>query len=144
MLVLGATLAIMLGLVAVATATGTMEFRKASLSSDMKAQSEGGAFRAGQGDSDATGTAAGSAPGAAPSPGQFDVSLIKGYMTMSEVSQATGIPRAAFEAQFGVSSEDLTVPLKQMKDRYDFDTQAVRDFVAARLGVPASKPEGCE
>jgi hypothetical protein len=74
----------------------------------------------------------------------FDTALIKGYMSFSEVTEATGIPDSEFMAAFGVTRAELTAPLKEMKNAHDFDTQAVRDFVADRLGVPRAAPDGCE
>jgi hypothetical protein len=82
-------------------------------------------------------------PAAASAP-QFDTALIKGYMSMNEVTQATGITSQEFISAFGVTSDELAMPLKEMKNAHDFDTQAVRDFVADRLGVARSAPEGCE
>jgi polyferredoxin len=74
----------------------------------------------------------------------FDTSLIKGYMTIAEIAPATGIPTQEFIAALGITQAELTTPLKEMKYAHDFDTQAVRDFVADRLGVPRSEPEACQ
>ncbi len=65
-------------------------------------------------------------------------------MTMREVSDATGIAPSEFTSTLGVPEQALDVPMKELKNTYPFDTQAVREFVATRLGVEATVPEGCE
>lgn len=74
----------------------------------------------------------------------FDVSLIKGYHTMAEVSQATGIPAAELQTEFKIAPGQMNDPLRGFKATADWDTQAVRDYVAKRLGVPTASPSGCE
>lgn len=75
------------------------------------------------------GTSSGEASGA------FDTSLIKGYMSMAEVAQATGIPAAEFSAVFGVPEAELERPMKEIKDRYGFTPEDVRVWVAERLAA---------
>jgi len=76
--------------------------------------------------------------------GQVDVALIKGYMTMQEVAGATGIPVAEFKAQFGVTDVELTAPIKELAASHEWDTQAVRDWVAQKTGSAPAAPGSCE
>lgn len=130
------TVAVMLGVVGVSLATGTMTLFTAPL-----------AVQAGTAGAPPVAASSATAPEQQPTPGPaaaFDTALIKGYMSFSEVGQATGIPDSEFIATFGVTQAELTAPLKEMKNVHDFDTQAVRDFVADRLGVERAAPDGCE
>jgi polyferredoxin len=146
--VLGLSAAVIFGVVAVSTATGRMEFTKPALAQQMDeaghdAAAAAGAAQGGQGQG--AGAGAGQVElEPAPSGAQFDVSLIRGYMTMREISTATGIPGDEFTQAFGVPEAALDVPMKDLKNSYPFDTQAVREFVAGRLGVPSATPDGCE
>ncbi len=70
-------------------------------------------------------------------------------MSFAEVSQATGIPAAEFEAQFGVKPADMTVPMKDIAATYGFDVHTdVREWIAQRMasapaaGDGASAPSG--
>lgn len=65
--------------------------------------------------------------------GSLDVMQIKGYTTLAEVAEATGIPAEEFTATFGVAAEDLGLPLKDLKEKYGFTPGHVRAFVEARL-----------
>lgn len=65
----------------------------------------------------------------------FDTSLIKGYMTMAEIADATGIPAAEFTAKFGVPAEALGEPMKEIKDTYEFSPDDVRVWVEERLAA---------
>ncbi len=143
----GATIAFMVAVIAVSVAAGAMTFFNKPLAQQVGA----GAMPALATAPSATLTATAPAmstgdPAAASSsaPAQFDTSLIKGYMTIAEIAPATGIPTTDFIATLGITTAELTTPLKEMKYAHDFDTQAVRDFVADRLGVQRSEPEACE
>lgn len=68
--------------------------------------------------------------------GTFDPTLIKGYMSMREISEATGIPESEFSAAFGVPAEQLGVPMKEIKDAYGFSPHDVSGWVAERLAQP--------
>lgn len=131
-----ATLAIMVSVVGVSVASGAMKFANPSLAKQVEQAGYGTGGGAGQG--------GGQAPLPQGQPGAFDVSLIRGYMTMREVSEATGISEADFITAFGITEPELDVPLKEMKDSRPFDTQAVRIFVAERMGVQSTVPESCE
>ena len=65
-------------------------------------------------------------------------------MSMQEVSEATGIPTSEFVATFGVTEAELTAPIKDVKASHDWDTQAVRNWVADKTGSPAAAPGSCE
>ncbi|HET6475766.1 MAG TPA: 4Fe-4S binding protein [Thermoleophilia bacterium] len=65
--------------------------------------------------------------------GSLDVMQIKGYTTLAEVAEATGIPSEEFTATFGVAAEDLGLPLKDLKEKYGFTPGHVRAFIEARL-----------
>ncbi len=64
--------------------------------------------------------------------------LIKGYTTLAEVSEATGIPGEEFTATFGVPAAELDQALKDIKDIYGFTPEDVRVFVETRLQPEAS------
>ncbi len=72
--------------------------------------------------------------------GTVNVEDIKGRMSFAEVSQATGIPAAEFEAQFGVQPADMTVPMKDIAAKYGFDVHTgVREWISQRLAtMPAA------
>lgn len=61
--------------------------------------------------------------------GSFDSSLVKGYMSMSEISQASGVPAEEFTARFGVPAADLDSPMKDIKDTYGFSPHDVGAWV---------------
>jgi len=126
------TAAVIFGVVALSTAFGDMRFTMPSLADQAPAAI-------------AAPAAAGAAAGSSDSPtAQVDVSLIKGYMSMAEVSQATGIPAEEFRAQFGVTQAEFAAPIKEAKANHAWDTQAVRDWVADRTGSPRAAATGCE
>ncbi len=102
--------AVMVGIVGIATVAGTFDWRQPGLA-------------------EAMGREQGSGSGG----GSIDVMQIKGYTTLAEVSAATGIPAEEFIAVFGVSTEELGLPLKDLKDKYGFTPEHVRAFVQARL-----------
>jgi ferredoxin len=76
--------------------------------------------------------------------GTINVEDIKGRMSFAEVSQATGIPPAEFEAQFGVQPPDMSVPMKDIAAKYGFDVHTdVREWIAQRMAStppPAAAP----
>ncbi|MHB9129670.1 MAG: 4Fe-4S binding protein [Armatimonadota bacterium] len=80
-----------------------------------------------------TGDASDTAADASKTPSAFDAQSITGMMTMEDVAKASGISLDTLATHFAVSTADRRVPLKELKRRYPFDTQAVRDFVATHL-----------
>ncbi len=72
------------------------------------------------------------APAATETPA-FDPQTIVGTMSLEEAAKVAGIPPAALADHFSVSESDRSVPLKDLKGRYPFDTQAVRDYVDSVL-----------
>ena len=105
----GVVVALMVAIVGATTLTGSFEWKSAGLA-EAAAES-----RATSGD------------------GSFDLMLIKGYTTLQEVADATGIPVEEFSAAFGVPAEELGLPLKDLKAKYGFTPDYVREFVAMRL-----------
>jgi hypothetical protein len=137
-MLVGVSAAIMFGVVALSVITGQMAF----FTRPLAAQAAPAATApVGAAPASAAAAAAAASSQAAPA---FDTALIKGYMSMAEVVQATGIPAEEFVAAFGVTEAEFSAPLKEVKAAHNWDTQAVRDFVADRLGVARSAPEGCE
>jgi hypothetical protein len=65
--------------------------------------------------------------------GSLDVMQIKGYTTLAEISEVTGIPAEEFIAVFGVTAVEMGLPLKDLKATYGFTPGHVREFVQARL-----------
>lgn len=68
--------------------------------------------------------------GAAP-----DVGLIKGYMSMAEISAVYGVPKDEFIARWGVSPADFERPMKEVKDAYGFSPDDVKAWVAEELSA---------
>lgn len=71
--------------------------------------------------------------GTAPSGVEFDTALIKGYMSMQEIADASGIPAERFTEVWGVPAEDLDEPMKEIKDEYGFSPDDVRVWVGEQL-----------
>jgi ferredoxin len=63
----------------------------------------------------------------------FDPTVIKGYMSMKEISEATGIPEEEFVTKWGVPEADLSQPMKDIKDQYGFSPDDVKVWVAEEL-----------
>ncbi len=101
--------ALMVGIVGATTLSGSFDWREPGLA-EAAAESQGSS-----GD------------------GSFDVMLIKGYTTLAEVSEATGIPAEEFTAAFGVPAAEQGQALKDVKDVYGFTPDDVRVFVEMRL-----------
>ncbi|MHB0936704.1 MAG: hypothetical protein ACYDCO_21225 [Armatimonadota bacterium] len=70
---------------------------------------------------------------AAPKSTSFDPQSITGTMTLEEVATASGIPLKRLIERLAIVPADSRVPLKELKTRYPFDTQAVRDAVGVML-----------
>jgi len=64
----------------------------------------------------------------------FDTTAIKGYMSMSEVSEVSGVPAERFTEKWGVPAEDLGKPMKEIADRYGFEPDDVKAWVGVELG----------
>jgi polyferredoxin len=60
--------------------------------------------------------------------GSFDPALIKGSMTLQEVVDSSGIPAQAFIERFKVEHADFQVPIKNIAQKYGFETEDVRLF----------------
>lgn len=100
--------------IGVATATGNFRWTMPSLAEAIEASS------------------ASSAEGASGASG-FDSSLVKGYMSMGEIAEASGVPREAFTQQFGVPDDQLDEPMKDIKDAYGFSPHDVGAWVDTYL-----------
>jgi NAD-dependent dihydropyrimidine dehydrogenase PreA subunit len=66
--------------------------------------------------------------------GSFDPNLITGRNSLREIAEASGVPLRLLQETFAVPDEALDKALKDIKDTYGFDTEAIREFVADRLG----------
>jgi len=64
----------------------------------------------------------------------FDTTAIKGYMSMTEISKASGVPEERFTEKWGVPAGDLGKPMKEIKDQYEFSPDDVKLWVAEELG----------
>jgi hypothetical protein len=117
----GITVAIIAGAVGIATITGTFAWRMPTLAEAIEQQKDGHAGAS-------EGAEAGGTGGAA-----FDSTAIKGYMSMQEISEATGIPTDEFIATWGVAAEDLGKPMKEIKDQYGFSPDDVKTWVGEQL-----------
>lgn len=68
---------------------------------------------------------------------------IRGSMTFAEISSATGIPAAAFEQRFGVQPSDMSSKIKDLATVYNFDVHTdVRGFVAEQIAAGAVQSQG--
>ncbi len=101
--------AVMVAVVGVTTVAGTFDWRQPGLAEAMARD------RGSSGD------------------GSPDVMQIKGYTTLAEVAEATGIPAEEFSATFGVRAQELGLPLKDLREKYGITPGHVRAFVQARL-----------
>lgn len=63
----------------------------------------------------------------------FDTALIKGYMSMAEIADVSGIPAERFTEKYGVPAADLGEPMKEIKDQYGFSPDDVRAWVGEEL-----------
>lgn len=120
---LGSTLAvagIFVVLVGGATAIDSFEWTTRSLQDEIRSGQGGSGQGAVRGEGDGA---------AAPLDGDFDVSLIKGRTSLTEVAEATGIPPATLSKVFGVPEGELPLAIKETKERYGFTPEDVRAFV---------------
>jgi len=60
------------------------------------------------------------------------LSTITGKMTLREVSVSSGITTEVLAARFGVKDQDLDTPIRDIKDKYGFSTNDVRDFMSSK------------
>ncbi len=108
----GIVVAIIVGMIALATAAGAFAWRMPSLGEAVQQQQE------------EAGDAA-----------TFDTTLIKGYMSMQEISEASGIPAERFTEKWGVPAADLPKPMKEIKEQYDFSPDDVKVWVDEELAA---------
>jgi len=104
----GVVVAVMVGVIGVTTLSGSFAWRQPGLAEAM-AQ---------------TGGASG---------GTFDPMLIKGYMSLQEIGDATGVPGEELSAVFGVPVDELGTPMREIKDKYGFSPEDVRAWLVERL-----------
>jgi ferredoxin len=117
----GITVGIIAAAVGISTLTGTFTWRMPTLAEAIEQQRDGHG-------GESAGAESGEAGGAA-----FDSTAIKGYMSMQEISEATGIPAEEFTATWGVPAEDLGKPMKEIKEQYGFSPDEVKTWVAEQL-----------
>jgi len=67
----------------------------------------------------------------------FDSSLIKGSTTVSEITDAAGIPPEVFTSVYGIPEAEQAQALKDLKDIYGAYPGDVRAFVDAYLADPS-------
>ena len=77
--------------------------------------------------------------------GQFDPASIRGKMVFADVIAVSGVPEAVVMERFTLTREDLRAPIKDAAMQYGFETEDVRDFLAAYLdgetqGAPDAAP----
>lgn len=106
-----ATLGVFFGVIAVSWATGDFAIEQPTLSGEMRRSQQ---------------------TGAAP-----DTSTIKGWMSIQDISDATGIPAGELGAAFNVPDDQLATPLKEIEHEGVFSMQDVRIYVSERLAEPA-------
>jgi len=111
-LVTGIVVGLIAVVIAVSTAAGAFAWRMPTLGEAIEQQHE------------STGAESGAT---------FDPTVIKGYMSMKEISEATGIPAEAFVTKWGVQEGDLSKPMKDIKDQYGFSPDDVKVWVAEEL-----------
>lgn len=117
-LVTGAVAAVLVAAVGISTVAGAFAWRMPSLGEAVERQAE---ERRSAGQDESAGSPA------------FDTELIKGYMSMSEIAQASGLAPALFVERWGVPEGDLSKPMKDIKEQYDFSPDDVRVWVAEKL-----------
>jgi len=61
--------------------------------------------------------------------GTFDASLIKGSQTFKEVSDISKVPKEAIFEKFKITEEEFNSPIKDIKGKYGFGTEQVREFI---------------
>ncbi len=127
----GIVVGVLVVILGVATAAGAFNWTMPSLKGVI--EGEGHEAGEGAGEVEGAGQGSGEAGEAAPSSGQFDTALIKGYMTMAEISEASGVPAEKFTEKYGVPAGDLGKPMKDIKDQYDFSPDDVRVWVAEEM-----------
>ncbi len=114
---IGATLAIFVAIVGTTTVAGAFSWTMPSLA-----------------DSAGAATGAGVA---------INVEDIRGSMSFSEVSAATGIPAQAFEQQFGIQPSEMDLRIKDLASTYGFDVHTdVREWVQAQIDAGATPASG--
>ncbi|KAF0207549.1 MAG: 4Fe-4S binding protein [Actinomycetota bacterium] len=78
----------------------------------------------------------------------FDVTLIKGRTTLTEVTDATGIPAQTIEQVFGVPANEQSKAIKDTKDVYGYSPGDVRTFIELYRDDPVAAlafiPTGAE
>jgi polyferredoxin len=121
--VLGVTAAIFIGITAVTTATGTFDWTTKSLAQEVRESGQEAT------PSEQGGTTDGEVKA-------FDTSLIKGRTSLKEVSEASGIPAQELMDKYKVPASDFAKPMKDIKDKYGFDPDAVRAYVEERIAKP--------
>ncbi len=111
--------AITIAVIGVSTVAGAFAWKMPSLGEAVEQRNEsGGNDAAGATDTDA---------------GSFDTTLIKGYMSMKEISEVSGVPETAFTEKWGVPASDLGKPMKDIKDQYGFEPDDVKVWVAEEM-----------
>jgi len=115
----GLVVATTIAIIGVSTVAGAFAWKMPSLGEAVEQHNEsGGKDAAGASDTGA---------------GSFDTTLIKGYMSMKEISEVSGVPETAFTEKWGVPASDLGKPMKDIKDQYGFEPDDVKLWVAEEM-----------
>lgn len=109
------TLAVFFGVVGVTTAAGWFDWTMPTLAGEIQRAASGGA--------------------------PVDTSVIKGYMSMNQIAEATDIPARELQEAFGVPDEGMDVALRDAKTSLGFSMNDVCAYVATRIGAPLPSQE---
>jgi len=134
LLATGAVVAVLVAIVGATTLTGTFDWRA-------EARGAGHGNGGGQGTGHGQGEGQGAGQGQGESQGEGEShdggggtdSPIKGWMSFADIAAMTGIPLADFGAEWGVPTDALGLPMKDIKDAYGFSPEDVRAWVDERL-----------
>jgi ferredoxin len=118
----GAAVALMVGIVGVTTLTGAFDWQMEGRAEARGAGHSGLGEGRGQGQGEGEGHS-----------GSGSASPIKGWMSFADIAAMTGIPLADFGAEWGVPTDALDLPMKDIKDSYGFTPEDVRAWVESRL-----------
>jgi polyferredoxin len=72
--------------------------------------------------------------------GDFDPNAIRGKMVFADVIAVSGVPEATVMEHFGLTREELQMPIKDVGPRHGFEADDVRDFFLEQR-TPAVAPD---
>ncbi len=101
------TFLIFFGIVALTTAAGSFEWSKTTLAQEVQRAGAGG--------------------------GSVDTESIKGWMSVDDIADATGLDPAEIAAPFGIAEDEYGIGLGELKEARGFEMYALREHVTALL-----------